>query len=765
MTLVTLLALLNSASAEEILFQDNVSGVSVDATGVDATVGTTGGPLDPGSFVAATPFQIAVPDEADVTHVYLVLMAKRDGFGDVTTSGVNVNDVSLESATLLSADIRYQTYQLDTGTFGISSASDTINYSEHSDVEADHHGGPGISGATIAVVFDAPTKSGLRHVVIAADDVADGISTVTGLPEATSTGDVVLSVAATFECSNDQANDVSLDGILLTEVAGGRDDGPEIEGGCGPFDWNSMITQGSFGYDDSDTLVGTEGDDPDGEPGDGTFNNSRLSDELYRAAYDQSGTVGLGYSDTDEDSRMGAWVLVFELDSDEDGLADAEDNCPTTYNPDQADVDGDGIGDVCDGCFDGDGDGYFSIDSIDPACEEDCDDSDPAIHPGATEIWYDGIDQDCDGASDYDADRDGADSDAFGGDDCDDTDPAFSPLLPEAWYDGIDQDCGLDDDYDADADGYVRDGDAGLVTAGVAGTGALPDGDCDDENPLANPGIVEIWYDGVDGDCDGGSDFDADLDGHDHEDYSGDDCDDTDGAINPDVEERWYDGIDSDCDDASDYDADRDLHDSQEYGGDDCDDTDSAINPSAIEVWYDGVDGDCDGESDYDADTDGFDSAEYSGDDCDDTDSSVHPSAIEIWYDGIDQDCDQGSDFDADQDGYDAITYEGDDCDDSQPEINPGATEIWYDGIDQDCDGANDKDADGDGFVDADDCDDGDPDVYPDAVGYRDCTKLNDLKDIFKGGGCSGCASSGGGTRGLGWLGLVGLLLGWRRRH
>jgi DNA/RNA endonuclease G (NUC1) len=37
-------------------------------------------------------------------------------------------------------------------------------------------------------------------------------------------------------------------------------------------------------------------------------------------------------------------------DQDGDGVTDANDNCPSTANPDQADSDSDGIGDVCDNC-------------------------------------------------------------------------------------------------------------------------------------------------------------------------------------------------------------------------------------------------------------------------------------------------------------------------------------------------------------------------------------------------------------------------------
>jgi hypothetical protein len=64
-------------------------------------------------------------------------------------------------------------------------------------------------------------------------------------------------------------------------------------------------------------------------------------------------------------------------DMDSDGLLNSVDNCPTVYNPGQADEDDDGAGDLCDNCLglqnsdqlDGDNDG------IGDACD-DCTDSD-----------------------------------------------------------------------------------------------------------------------------------------------------------------------------------------------------------------------------------------------------------------------------------------------------------------------------------------------------------------------------------------------------
>ena len=230
-----------------------------------------------------------------------------------------------------------------------------------------------------------------------------------------------------------------------------------------------------------------------------------------------------------------------------------------------------------------------------------------------------------------------------------------------------------------------------------------------------------------------------------------DDCDDLDPASHLGATEVWYDGVDQDCLGDSDYDQDKDGVDGEGTGAD-CDDLDAAVFPGADELC-DAVDNDCDLEVDeegaiggvavyVDLDGDGFGEGAEQGSyceapvgtalvdgDCDDTRPEVNPDAAEM-CDDLDNDCsgfvddepvdgaDWFPDFDADgfgdgnagvrtceqPEGYVADTT---DCDDADALSYPGAPEVC-DLEDNNCDGAVDEgatdmrtyygDADADGY-------------------------------------------------------------------
>lgn len=773
MSILPLLLLAPSAVAADVVFQATIAGgVSVDASGVDAS-GASGTTL-----VSGPDFAVEIPSSAEVTDVFVILHAKSAGFTTLTGSGVFINSTVLSSASLLAADSKTEVYDLDPEAFAIT-GSGSVTYHEAGDVEANFHYGDGIAGATLAVVYEDFALDGERHVVIATDNIASGASIITDLPREDAVAEAVISYGISNECSNDQSNVGNVDGIPVSSSLGGRDDGPGHDGTCGSQDWNSLISQGSFGYNDADEVVGLGGDNPDTDPADGSTTNSRLSDELFRVPYDRTGDMSVGYTDSGEDSQLTAIVAVIEIDNDLDEIGDSVDNCPDHYNPDQADSDGDGIGDACDDCTDADGDGYGAPSTVESVCvDSDCNDSDAAIYPGAPETWYDGIDSDCAEDSDYDADGDGFEREAFGGTDCDDLDPAISPASTEVWYDGIDQNCDNRCDYDADADlcaheDYYYEASVDPADCLVERCFELvPDesdpsgpliptgGDCNDNEASAGPTAIEIWYDGVDQDCDG-NDADQDLDGFESDLVEGGtDCNDLNDAQNPSVEEVWYDGIDQDCD-GNDADVDGDGQAAVEYGGTDCDDANPNAYLGAPETWYDGIDSDCDGLSDFDSDRDGHDIDTEGGDDCNDQDPFISPSAEERWYNGVDEDCSGGSDYDQDQDGFDANTHGGEDCDDLSPDVSPDQPEIYYDGIDQDCSAeTRDNDQDGDDYVFADDCDDEDPEYFPNAEGFEGCDPFLDPSGVYKGGGCSHIRAVG---PSMWWLLSAVALLGRRR--
>ena len=137
--------------------------------------------------------------------------------------------------------------------------------------------------------------------------------------------------------------------------------------------------------------------------------------------------------------------------------------------------------------------------------------------------------------------------------------------------------------------GYASDGDASDDSFALWRSSALVDaGDpalLDPDGSRSDIGVFGgEWFVPEDADGDGAT--------------TSTDCDDADGDKRPGATDTWYDGIDSDCDGASDFDQDRDGLDAEPYGGTDCDDTDAAVGACADD------DTDTDTETDTDADTD-----------------------------------------------------------------------------------------------------------------------------------------------------------------
>jgi uncharacterized protein (TIGR03382 family) len=432
-----------------------------------------------------------------------------------------------------------------------------------------------------------------------------------------------------------------------------------------------------------------------------TTDTSLSGGEVGFFCYDNgSGTGGCAFDD----------LVVSLPDTDADGVADVDDNCPADSNSAQTDSDGDAAGDACDD--DADGDGWNAT----AAGGTDCDDTRAAVHPGATETCATSYDDDCDGSADDEA--------ATG---------CTTRYL------------------DSDGDAYGAPG-ASSTSCTCTATGSFTasvNTDCDDTDSGVHPGATE-HCDTVDEDCDGSTDeaavdrdtWCADADGDSYGDpdtttlacdlpvgYVADatDCDDTDATVFPGAAE-YCGGGDENCDSAFDV---------------------GAVDPA---TWY------------ADADGDGFGSAAataaacdqpvgYVADatDCADAVAAVNPDAIEI-CDGVDDDCDGAIDVgavdmltwyaDADGDGYGEllvtatgctapIGYVADstDCDDGDGTAWPGAPEE-PDEVDDDCDGRADDgiDTDADGIEDYDERTTTHTDPYAadtDADGLLDGDEIN----------------------------------------
>jgi len=223
----------------------------------------------------------------------------------------------------------------------------------------------------------------------------------------------------------------------------------------------------------------------------------------------------------------------------------------------------------------------------------------------------------------------------------------------------------------------------GLLFAGCPGGAPKESGtpDCADGDPDAAD-----LCDGVDSDCDGQVDEDADelqwFPDEDEDGYGGArgsliacsgpdgyvdnglDCDDEDPDISPDAEEACG-GVDEDCDGLTDDDDPSVTGQSSFYL--DEDDDGYGAGPSFLF---------CEGPRGY----------VYNDLDCDDDDASVGDSRT--WYqDGDDDGYGVSTSTAASCDAPDGYVDNADDCDDRLASVNPGEAEVCLNDIDDDCDG------------------------------------------------------------------------------
>ena len=261
---------------------------------------------------------------------------------------------------------------------------------------------------------------------------------------------------------------------------------------------------------------------------------------------------------------------------------------------------------------DTDDDGFGDANEVIAACVApegyvdqagDCDDLESFANPAMTEVC-DGIDNDCDGTTDGSDSLDAlsfytdADGDGFGAietaqqgcvipssasplsGDCNDNEALMNPSSAEI-CDGLDNNCdGTVDEsgsagemtlyIDGDGDGFGED--STMFMSCTQGTGeVLQGGDCNDQEALANPAMIEIC-DGFDNNCDG--------------------VIDEDGALSA---QDWY--LDADGDGFGDPDttAISSCEPPQGYvdNDNDCADDNNLVNPQEIEIC-DGIDNDCD---------------------------------------------------------------------------------------------------------------------------------------------------------------------------
>ena len=100
----------------------------------------------------------------------------------------------------------------------------------------------------------------------------------------------------------------------------------------------------------------------------GANNSCTISVQVSATVAGELNNVSGELTSSSGNSGTASATLIVDDDIDDDGVKDNVDNCPTLANPDQADLDQDGLGNICDDDDDSDGmpDEYEIENGLDP---------------------------------------------------------------------------------------------------------------------------------------------------------------------------------------------------------------------------------------------------------------------------------------------------------------------------------------------------------------------------------------------------------------